>query len=163
MANGMIIYASKAGATKAVSEIIAKELDFDILNAKELTSEVFSEYDNFIFASSTYGDGALNPDWKDKLDILEDANLESKTIALVGIGNQERHGEHFCGGMAKFLEKIKGVNVIGQTELNGYKFNNSEFFKDGKFFGLAVDFKGDENYQKRVLDWVNDIKVKFKG
>ncbi|MBF6676973.1 flavodoxin, partial [Campylobacter sp. RM12321] len=56
-----------------------------------------------------------------------------------------------------------GANVIGQTELNGYKFNNSEFFKDGKFFGLAVDFKGDENYQKRVLDWVNDIKVKFKG
>lgn len=161
MAKGLIIYASKAGATKTVSEIIARELDFDILNAKDLTSEVFSKYDNFIFASSTYGDGALNPDWRDKLDILEDATLESKTVALVGIGNQERHGEHFCGGMAEFLEKIKGANVIGQTELNGYKFNNSEFYKDNKFYGLAVDFNGDKEYEKRIINWANSVKSYF--
>ena len=40
-------------------------------------------------------------------------------------------------------------------------FNHSAFLLNGKFIGLALDVKGDENYAKRIDKWVEENKSNF--
>jgi len=40
--------------------------------------------------------------------------------------------------------------------VDGYKFNHSAFLLNGKFIGLALDVKGDENYAKRIDKWIEE-------
>ncbi|CZE48009.1 flavodoxin domain-containing protein [Campylobacter geochelonis] len=156
-----IFYGSTSGATQEVCELIANNLSADIYDVKCANTEDFKRYNKFIFASSTYGDGALQDDWAEKINLLDEIDFHGKTVALVSIGNQERHAENFCSSIVDFLPKIKGANLVGQSELDGYKFEKSSAFINDKFIGLCVDFKGDSKWKSRVLKWCEKVKKEF--
>ncbi|PSM52735.1 flavodoxin [Campylobacter blaseri] len=156
-----IFFGSSSGNTKEVSEFIAKKLDADIFDIKDAKVADFDKYTKFILATSSYGFGDLQDDWFENLELLDEINFKEKTVALVGIGGLARHADSFCSALVDFLPKIKGVNFIGQTELDGYEIKKSSAFINGKFIGLCVDFKGDKNWQTRVEKWCKSVKESF--
>ena len=84
-----------------------------------------------------------------------------KTLALVGVGGQVKHPTTFLDGLVEFLPLIRGAKLVGATDIDGYAFKNSLSFINGKFVGLAIDYKNDENWQKRADKWIEDIKSEF--
>ncbi len=165
MKKEVLFFATKSGATKEVCDLISKELKIELFDIKELSKEELSKkissFDKVIFATSSYGFGELSDEWESKIAALSEVNFKDKTVALVGVGNQERHGDSFCSAMVDFLPKIKGASLVGQTEADGYKFKLSSAFINGKFIGLCVDFKGDTKWQERVKNWCKNLKNNF--
>lgn len=154
-----IFYGSKQGATKAVCEFISKELDCEIFDIKDTKIEKISQFDLVILASSSYAFGELEESWQDKINELKNIKFDGKKVALIGVGNLQRHQDSFCSAIVDFLPYIKAANLIGSDDLNGYSFKNSSAFINGKFIGLCVDFKGDENWQKRAKNWCENLKI----
>lgn len=161
MAKVGVVYGTNAGDTKVVAEYIAKNFDSEIINAKELTLDFLNSYDKLIFAASTHGHGDLQKDFKAKLDIIAEAEFGGKTLALVGVGGQVKHPTTFLDGLVEFLPHIRGVKLVGATDIDGYAFKNSLSFINGKFIGLAIDYKNDKDWQARADKWVEFIKSEF--
>lgn len=153
-----IFYATGKGDTKKVAEYIGAKLNADLIEVKDANKDDFEKYDFLILASSSYGYGELHGDWVEKLSELKSANLKGKKVALVGVGNQQRHADSFCGGIVDFLGAIKTADIIGQSDQDGYKFEKSQAFINGKFIGLVLDTKGDSEYEKRIDKWLDSVK-----
>ncbi|MBE3021361.1 flavodoxin domain-containing protein [Campylobacter sp. 7477a] len=158
MSKVAIFYATGKGDTKKACEYLGGKLNAKVLPVNEVTKAVFEEQDILILASSSYGFGELHDDWKNKLSELKEANLKGKKVAIVAVGNQERHADSFVSGVVDFLPCIKDAILIGQSELDGYKFDSSSAFINGKFIGLALDTKGDKEYEARIDKWVIALK-----
>ena len=155
MAKIGIFYASGKGDTKKACEYLAGKIGGELIAVKEANGEDFEKYDVLILASPSYDFAELHGDWKAKLGALKSANLSGKLVALVGVGNQERHPDSFVGGIVDFLPCVKDARLVGQSEKDGYDFKYSQAFIGGKFIGLALDTKGDANYEARIGKWVS--------
>ncbi|HDX8144246.1 TPA: flavodoxin domain-containing protein [Campylobacter fetus] len=156
-----VIYGSNQGDTKEVAEYIASKFDSEIINATDLTADFFTKFDKFIFAASTHGHGELQKDFKAKLGLVAEADFNGKTIALVGIGGQVKHGSTFLDGLVEFLPLIRGAKLVGSSQVDGYKFSHSLSFINGKFIGASIDFKNDPNWKARADKWVDSVKNEF--
>lgn len=157
-----IFYGSKNGATKSVCELIANELGAEIFCIKDVkNSNEFEKFDTLIFASANYAFGQLQDDWTNKIELLNSVNFKGKKVGLVGVGNQERHPDSFCSNLVDFLPKIKAAKKIGVSPKDGYKFDESASFINGKFIGLCVDFKGDTKWQERTKNWCKNLKTEI--
>ena len=55
----LIIYKSKTGFTKWYAEFIAKEVDGNLMDFKEVTAEIMSEYDVVVYGGGLYA-GMIN-------------------------------------------------------------------------------------------------------
>lgn len=154
-----IFYATGKGDTKKACEYLGEKLNAKVIAVKDVASaSEFEGFDLLILASSSYGFGDLHDDWSQKLNLLREANLKGKKVAIIGVGNQARHADSFCGGVVEFLPCIKGSILLGSSDQNGYKFDNSSAFINGKFIGLMLDTKGDSEYEKRIDEWARAIK-----
>ncbi|WP_172199684.1 flavodoxin domain-containing protein [Campylobacter sp. RM16188] len=160
-----IFYATGKGDTQKACEYAAAKFGDEVKVIKAVKDVVqsneFEGFDLLILASSSYGFGELHEDWKAKLGLLKEANLKGKKVALIGVGNQERHGDNFCGGIVEFLPFVKGASLLGAKDKDGYKFDYSSAFINGKFIGLVLDTKGDKEYEKRIDKWASDIKAQI--
>ncbi|MDA3090768.1 flavodoxin domain-containing protein [Campylobacter sp. CS_ED2] len=157
----LLVYATKGGDTKVVGEYIANKLGFEAKEAKDLTADDLANANALVLAVSTHGDGQIHAKFDDKLDLLNSTDLGGKKVALVGVGNQERHPDDFCSGLAAFLPVLKKANLVGLWGAEGYKFNYSRAFINGKFLGLTIDFKGDKEWQTRADKWISEFKNEF--
>jgi len=55
-----------------------------------------------------------------------------------------------------------GGKIIGQVDPGNYEFEDSKAIIDGKFIGLPVNEDYESEFtDKRVQNWVEDIKPKF--
>lgn len=153
MSKILVTYATKFGATKEVAELIANEIGADVKDAKELNEQDLSLYEGFVFAASTHGDGRICENFEGKLDMIASSDMNGRKVALVGVGNVERHGDDFCSGMSEFLPVLKKANLIGAMGAEGYEFRHSRAFINGKFVGLTIDYKGDPEWKKRAQKW----------
>ena len=140
--------------------------DFNILpvNAEELTEELFLSFTNLILGVPTWFDGELPNYWDEFVPALEDLNLESKTIAIFGLGNQVEYPENFgdaVGIMAELVQK-RGAKLIGYTSIEGYTFESSRAVINNRFMGLILDQETQARLSKdRINDWVKDLKSQF--
>ena len=94
-------------------------------------------------------------------ELLNKTDFDGRKVALIGVGNVERHGSDFCSGMSAFLPVLKKADLIGAWGAEGYKFKHSRAFINGKFVGLTIDFKGDEHWQARADKWIAAVKGEF--
>ncbi|MCI5969075.1 flavodoxin [Helicobacter sp.] len=159
-----LFYGSDSGTTQEVAQSIAKYLENVVLHdVAKASKEDLCKYDCLILATPTYGDGDLQGDWEEFLDTLDSNDFANKTIALVGLGDQDCYEETFCDGLSFLYEKVsqKG-NVIGQTETEGYSYANSKAIVEDKFVGLVIDAVNQEDLtQDRIEKWCNSIKAAF--
>nr|WP_298101759.1 preQ(1) synthase [uncultured Campylobacter sp.] len=115
----------------------------------------------YLFSFRNHGDGQIQAKFDDKLELLNKTDFDGRKVALIGVGNVERHGSDFCSGMSAFLPVLKKADLIGAWGAEGYKFKHSRAFINGKFVGLTIDFKGDEHWQARADKWIAAVKGEF--
>ncbi len=162
-----IFYGTDGGDTEKVVEQIAEELreyvDVKIFDVAKASRNDLRRYENLIFASPTYGEGDLQSDWEDFLPKLSASDVAGKTIAFVGLGDQDSYGETFGEGIAHIYRKLaKRAYVVGQTSTDGYQFESSKSVVCGKFIGLMIDEANQDNQTKeRIAAWVEDVVYKF--
>jgi len=136
----------------------------DLVNAEDLSGEIFNSYIQIIMGVSTWFDGELPNCWDEFVPELEDIDLQGKRIALYGLGDQKGYPENFLDGMgimAGILED-QGATLIGYTSTDGYKFESSKSQRGDKFVGLAIDYENQGALNKeRVTKWVEQLKSEF--
>ena len=163
-----IVYSFNSTKTAKAAEKIKEAFgsDFNIVqvNAEELTEELFLSFTNLILGVPTWFDGELPNYWDEFVPALEDLNLEGKTIAIYGLGNQVEYPENFgdaIGIMGELVQE-RGAKLVGFTSAEGYSYESSRALSDGKFMGLLLDQETQPRLSKeRIEKWVTDLKSQF--
>ncbi len=162
-----IIYSFNSRKTGKIAEKIKEAFGDDpfvLINAEELTEEIFTSFDQIIMGVPTWFDGELPNYWDEFVPALEDLDLKGKRIALYGLGDQKGYPENFLDGlgiMAGILEE-RGASLIGFTSAEGYEFESSRALRGDHFAGLAIDYENQGSMNKeRVANWVSQLKKEF--
>ena len=162
MKKTIVIYGSTTGVCQELAEQIARKLGVsDVANVVDVNGDRVAEYDNLLLGTSTWGDGELQDDWYDGVEVLKSVDLGGKTVALFGCGDADGYPDTFCGGMAEIYNVVKdsGAKIIGMVDAGTYTYGDSEAVADGKFVGLAIDVsESDDKSGKRIDDWTESIK-----
>lgn len=162
MKKTVIIYGTSTGTCENLASRIGAKLGVDnVINVTDLDNSVIANNDNLILGTSTWGAGEVQDDWYDGLEVIKNADLSGKTVALFACGDSESYPDTFVGGMSEIYNAVKqaGANVIGAVATDGYTFDDSESVVDGKFVGLALDeVNEDSKTDERIDDWVAEIK-----
>lgn len=164
----VIIYSFHTQKSKKVAEkiidIFGKD-EITALNVEEVTAADFAENDNFILSAPTWFDGELPNYWDEFVPELEEMNLENKTFAVFGLGDQKGYPENFCdaiGIMVNILENC-GANVVGSIPVEGYTFEASKALRGNQFVGLPLDQENQARLtNQRIEIWVSQLKEKMK-
>lgn len=168
-----LFYGPEGGNVDKVAKIVAEKITtkkVEVHLVKETDAEKLTEYSNIIMGISTLGkhtwssDNSGN-DWDDFLPKLNGLDLKGKKIALFGLGDHIAYADFFVDSMGDLAEVIKptGAEMIGQVSDDGYEFNESRAFVDGKFVGLPLDedFESDLT-EERVEKWLEVILPEFE-
>ena len=162
-----IIYSFNTKKTGKVAEKIKEAFGSDqveMVNAEELTAEIFHSYEQLILGVATWFDGELPNYWDEFVPELEDMDLKGKKVALFGLGDQKGYPENFIDGvgiMAGILE-AQGASLVGFTSTEGYEFERSAARRGESFCGLAIDYENQGSLNKeRIPAWVEQLKKEF--
>ena len=162
-----IIYSFNSNKTAKAGEKIAEAYGADYLelvNAEEITDELFLSFDRMILGIPTWFDGELPSYWDEFIPALEDLELKGKKIAIYGLADQKGYPENFADGvgiMAKVL-LAKGAELIGHTANENYTFEASAALDGDQFMGLILDQENQARLsQKRIEEWVEQLKQDF--
>ncbi len=162
-----VFYGSTIGDTKEAAEMIVDVLGkekADIYNVASVSKDEVKKYDKLIFGASTWGLGELQEDWKNFIEELKTIDFSNKKVALFGFGDQSAYSDTFVDAIGIIYQVVKenGAKVVGEVELGGYDFNNSEAVINGKFVGLPLDDNNQSNLtEKRVKDWIENLANNF--
>ena len=161
MKKTVIIYGSTTGNAAMAAETIAAKLGGgDIKEVAKASKDDLVDYENIILGSSTWGDGELQDDWYGFLPTLKSANLNGKTVAVFGVGDQFSYSSTYVNAMGELYDAAKaaGAKIIGETSTEGYSFDESSAVRDGKFVGLALDYDNQDTLSvDRITAWINQI------
>ncbi len=162
-----IIYSFNTKKTGKIATQIREgfnDPNIEMVNAEELTEELFLSYENLIMGVPTWFDGELPNYWDEFVPALEDLDLTGKKIALFGLGDQKGYPENFLDGvglMATILES-QGASLVGLTSTQGYVFESSRAVRDEHFLGLAIDYENQGSMNKqRIATWIEQLKKEF--
>lgn len=177
MARIGLFFGTDTGKTRKITKMIKKKFDDDTmdkaLNINRADPDEFCNYEYLILATPTLGEGLLpgmsadcqEESWEEFLPKIEDADFTGKTIALIGLGDQEGYPDEFVdalGELHEFFEE-RGANIVGAWPNDGYEFNHSEALNDdGEFVGLVLDLDNQSNLtDERVDAWLKSIAEPF--
>ncbi|MCP4312704.1 MAG: flavodoxin [Bacteroidetes bacterium] len=162
-----IIYSVNTNKTGKIAEQIRESFNdeqVEMVNAEELTEELFMSFDQIIMGMATWFDGELPNFWDEFVPALEDMDLSEKKIALFGLGDQKGYPENFIDGvgiMSEILE-LQGAKLVGFTSVEGYEFEGSRARRGDQFAGLAIDYENQGSMNKeRVSAWVDQLRKEF--
>lgn len=163
-----IFYGSTTGNCENIANKIAEALGVDAANvfdASELTADKLASYSNILLGSSTWGSGDLQDNWYDAVEVLRNADLSGKTVAVFGVGDSSSFSTTYCDAMRALYDAAKaaGAKVVGEVSTDGYTFDESTSVVDGKFVGLALDEDNEsDKTDERIAAWVEEIKPELQ-
>ena len=145
-----LVYASTSGNVEIVMETIAKVLrqnDFKIaLNRAEKTPiGAIKKNKYFVFGTSTWDHGHLNPFFQKLYEAMQTVNFQNKEAAFVGLGDRRYEPVMFCEG----INKIHGLWSK----------------KGGKEIGTVLKIQGEpyENLDSQVVPWASELAQFWKS
>jgi len=159
-----IFFGSTTGTCESLAGIIAGKLGVsDIFSAADLGATTIAEYDVLVLGTSTWGDGELQDDWYDAVELLKSADLSNKKIALFGCGDSASYPDTFCGAMGIVYEACQGASIIGKgMSTDGYSFGQSQAVKDGAWVGCAIDEVNESHLTEARIDaWLAKVKAEL--
>ena len=165
MVKTIVVYGSSTGTCEAIAGKIAEKLGVEAINVSDLTADVIAENDNLLIGTSTWGAGELQDDWYDGVDTLKGADLSGKVVAVFGCGDSASYSDTFCGAMKELYDAAKagGATVVGEVDIDGYTFDDSDAVVDNKFVGLALDdINEDDKTDGRIDAWLEQINGSLK-
>lgn len=171
-----LFFGSNTGNTRRIAKMIKKRYDDDTmaeaLNVNKATPELVASYDYLILGTPTLGEGEMpgldtdcqQASWAEFLPQLTDVDFTGKTVALYGLGDQEKYPDNFVDAMGMLYEFVtaRGARVVGFWPTDGYEFIASKAEEDGEFVGLVLD----QDNQKMLTDdrlqtWLRLISKDF--
>lgn len=176
MARIGLFFASSTGNTRRIAKAIKKRFDddtmADALNVNKATPELFASYSHLIIGTSTLGAGALpglstdcmGGGWEEFLPKIEHLDFSGKTIALFGLGNQDKYPDEFVDAMGILYEffKARGANFAGAWPADDYDFISSKALVNDELVGLALDQENQKMLTDgRVEQWLKSISPEF--
>jgi len=177
MARIGIFFGSNTGNTRKIAKMIKRrfpddELFADPLNVNKATPELVAGYSHLILGTPTLGEGALpgleadcqNPSWAEFLPQLAEIDLSGKTVALYGLGDQEKYGDNFCDALGDLYDFVvaRGARVVGAWPSDDYDFIASKAERDGEFVGLVLDLDNQKMLlESRLETWLKQIAEDF--
>lgn len=165
MGKTIVVYGSSTGTCEAIAAKIAERIGAEAINVSDLTADVIAENDNLLIGTSTWGAGELQDDWYDGVDTLKGADLSDKVVAVFGCGDSASYSDTFCGAMKELYDATKagGATIVGEVDIDGYTFDDSDAVVDNKFVGLALDdINEDDKTDSRIDAWIEQIKGSLK-
>lgn len=157
------------GSTTCYTEIAAEKIQafigadiVDLHNIKDTPLQQAQEYDFLIFGISTWDFGELQEDWEDHWESVAKLDLQGKTLALFGMGDQFGYTDWFQDalGMLHHAVEQPDLHRIGFWPNKDYDFAASKALtEDGShFFGLALDEDSQYDYtDERIETWCTQI------
>ncbi len=163
-----ILYSFNTHKTSKVAKRIADAFEgsakTELINIEEITIEKFTQFDYLICGTATWFDGELPNHWDEFVPDIEDMDLNGKTIALFGLGDQKGYPENFLDGMGILAELFEeqGAKLVGFTSNEGYIYDSSTAERGDEFCGLGIDYEtqGSKN-KERVNAWVEKLNLEF--
>lgn len=171
-----IFFGTDSGSTRLIAKMIAKLLANKIsddmvskpLNVNRINVEDMLIYDTLILGTPTYGEGQVPGkstkvaagSWEEFLPQLKEKDLTGKTVALYGLGDQDKYKERFADGLFQLYSSIQqcGAKIIGDWSTEGYHFEKSKSVVDGKFVGLVLDQSNQRLLtEERISAWLEQI------
>ena len=165
MGKTIVVYGSSTGTCETIAGKIAEKIGAEAINVADLTADVIAENDNLLIGTSTWGAGELQDDWYDGVDTLKGADLSGKVVAVFGCGDSASYSDTFCGAMKELYDAAKagGATVVGEVDIDGYTFDDSDAVVDNKFVGLALDdINEDDKTDSRIDAWLEQINRSLK-
>ena len=171
-----LFFASSTGNTRRIAKFIKKryndETMADALNVNKATPELIASYSHLIFGTSTLGGGQLpglstdcmGGGWEEFLPKLCDVDFTGKTVALFGLGDQDKYPDEFLDAMGEIYQFVvaRGAKVVGAWPADDYSFIQSRALVDDQFVGLALDQENQKNLTDARLDsWLKLIAPEF--
>jgi flavodoxin I len=162
-----LFYSFNTHKTSKIAEKIIAQFGPELIegvNAETVTSKSFLSYNNLILGVPTWFDGELPNYWDEFIPALEDFDLKGKKIAIFGLGDQKNYAENFLDGMGIMsnILLLRGAEIVGFTSSDGYIFEKSKAFSEGKFCGLGIDFENQQQFtDERVSSWVHQLRSEF--
>ncbi|NOZ45555.1 MAG: flavodoxin [Chlorobi bacterium] len=167
-----LIYGPVKGSTERVAIKIANEIgneNIDLLPVKDVAENKIMEYDKIIFGIATIGKDTWdlhhpNTDWDDFLPKLRTMNLQGKTVAMFGLGDNIKYASLFVDALGVLGKEVLeiGGKIIGQVSTDNYDFQESQAIIDGKFIGLPINEDHESHLtDERIKNWVAQIKPEF--
>jgi flavodoxin I len=171
-----LFFASSTGNTRRIAKAIKKRFDDDTmaeaLNVNKASAELVAGYSHLIFGTSTLGGGQLpglstdcmGGGWEELLPQLKDVDFSGKTVALYGLGDQDKYPDEFVDAMGIIYEYVvaRGAKVVGAWPADDYDFISSKALVNDEFVGLVLD----QENQKALTDvrletWLKLIAPEF--
>ncbi|MDD4930254.1 MAG: flavodoxin [Gallionella sp.] len=171
-----IFFASSTGNTRRIAKFIKKRFDdetmADALNVNKASAELVAGYSHLIFGTSTLGGGQLpglscdcmGGGWEEFLPQLKEVDFSGKTIALFGLGDQDKYPDEFVDALGELYRFVvaRGAKVVGAWPADEYDFIASEALVDDTFVGLVLDQENQKNLTDARLDsWLKLIAPEF--
>ncbi|BDQ26493.1 Flavodoxin 1 [Helicobacter heilmannii] len=155
-----IFYGTDSGNSETISNKIAEKLGgVKVYDVAKASKSDFDGCSSVVLVAPTAGAGDLQSDWEEFLGTLSDTDFANKTIALVGLGDQDTYSETFAEGIFHIYEKAKAGKVVGFTSTDGYNFEASRSVEGGKFVGLVLDEDNqDDLTDSRIDAWIGEVK-----
>lgn len=171
MAQIGIFFGTDTGRTRLVAKQIARQIGDAAaapLNIGRATLADFLAYDALIVGSPTLGDGELpgqsvglaQPSWEEFLPQLAGQDLSGKTIALFGLGDQQKYPEEFVDAIGLLHDAFAaaGARMVGRWPTRGYAFTCSRAVDGEDFLGLALDQINEPTLTESRLDrWLANV------
>ena len=172
--NIAIFYGSTTCYTEMAGEKIQQtlqkqlgDINIPMFDIKEHALEKSQQFDVIIFGISTWDFGELQEDWESIWDDIKDVNLNGKTVALFGMGDQQGYGQWFQDALGMLHDEIcdQSITLLGKWPNDAsYEFEASKALtEDGKqFVGLALD--EDSQYElsdERIASWVEQVMTEY--
>lgn len=171
-----LFFGSSTGNTRRIAKMIKKRFDdatmAEALNVNKATPELLAGYAYLILGTPTLGEGDLpgleadcqQPSWAEFLPQLAAVDFTGKTVALYGLGDQEKYPDQFVDALGLLYDFVtaRGARVVGAWPTDGYDFIASKAERDGEFVGLVLD----QDNQKMLTDdrletWLRLISAEF--
>lgn len=147
-----IFFATDTGRTRRIAKLIAQKLGDAAaapVNINRASAADLARYPALILGTPTLGDGELpgidsgsqTAGWLEFLPQLAGQDWSGKTVAIFGLGDQEKYPDEFVDAIALLHDAVAacGAAVVGDTATDGYRFKASQAVVDGRFLGLALD------------------------
>lgn len=177
MARIGLFFGSNTGNTRKIAKMIKRrfpddDLFADPLNVNKATPEMLAGYVFLILGTPTLGEGDLpglatdcaNPSWAEFLPQLASVDFSGKTVALYGLGDQEKYPDNFCDALGELYDFVvaRGARVVGAWPTDGYDFMASKAERDGEFVGMAQDLDNQKMLlEARLEAWLKAIAPDF--
>ena len=161
MKKTVVVYGSSTGTCESIANTIADKLGTEAINVADMTADTIADNDVLLLGTSTWGAGELQDDWYDGIDVLKEADLEGKTVAIFGCGDAESYPDTFCGAMGEIYNAVcDKATVVGGASTDGYTFDDSDAVQNGQFVGLALDDVNESDKTEARIDaWIASLPL----